>query len=565
MTLLLDQWGYIAPPTPPTPYQPAEPTFILDMGFVGGGWTTWENITSYLRRFSYSRGRSRERERMGVGTATLVLDNRDGAFDADNTSSPFAPNVRPNRRVRLRLRMDPGIGPWRMGRSPLGAWDAIGGGHAEVVLFTGRTEGGPLWTHISKADSTVTWSCVDDSKRLNRDRGTSGFGSGNALAGVRVAEVLDGTQPVWPDDERVLDAGTRTVQEATGEQGRFDYLLSVAESEGGSFYFDGRGRATFRDAEYVATPEPVPFGDVTGEEPYSSIVLEDDDAELFNRVTVSAPGLDNVVAEDLESELEFGRADLSVATLLSNEPDMESLAAALVTAYSQPRRRIRELGFRGPARYRVLRRDLFDRVIVRFRPDYGNAIQQESVIQGISVDSTHSRSWKVRWALSPPVPLPVSTNLLTEAQATITPDASGWTAEAYCTIEYSEAFSYTGSSSLAISGDYFAQALVATTPYTTASVTPGTSYRATAYVRAGALFLGWIYLSWRDAGGTQLSVTSANFEDGPYYDPTAGWKRLVVTGTAPAGAAYAVVRIGATEPYSEKNIKFLDGVSLREV
>jgi hypothetical protein len=109
---------------------------------------------------------------MGAGTAQAVFDNRTGRFDRD-----LHPEIRPNRRARFLARVDTGINPWRMGRTGLGSGPlsgAMGGGSLTLPIFTGRTEGGPMAFSQTKADSTVTWSFVDDSKRLNRDRSTTG-------------------------------------------------------------------------------------------------------------------------------------------------------------------------------------------------------------------------------------------------------------------------------------------------------------------------------------------------------------------------------------------------------
>lgn len=55
----------------------------------------WEDITPYLRSYSFSRGYT-------AGTATFVLDNQDRRFDPTHTGGPYYPNVVPMRRIRLR-------------------------------------------------------------------------------------------------------------------------------------------------------------------------------------------------------------------------------------------------------------------------------------------------------------------------------------------------------------------------------------------------------------------------------------------------------------------------------
>jgi hypothetical protein len=539
------------------------PLLTCEIAFDG---TTWVDVTGWLREWSFNRGRSRERERMGAGVATVVLDNRTGTFDRDNPASPFAGMLKPNRPMRLRAAADTGVGGFRMGASPLGRWDALEAHETtDVALFTGRTEGGGMWTHISKNDSTVTWDAVDDSKRLNKDRSSSGFGTGTQLAGARVESVLDGTTPPWPDAQRTVDAGQRSMAETTGTTGKFDYLLQVAESEGGTFFFAADGKATFRDSAYAPGVDPLIYGDGANNEiGYRSITMQDDDDELFNAVTITADGESDDVSEDIDSELEYGRSDLSVGTILSNAPDMESLGDALLLAYSQPRRRIENMEFGPVVAPQVVAHELGDRVTVRFTPKYGGVIQQDSVIQGISASSDSQFEWSWSWNLSPVIPTTVPFNMLTANQASIETSAAGWTAESGCTVSQYGA-GYVGSASLRLDTDYFVQAKAKTTPYTTAVVTVGSEYIAAAYLTSPneTQFVARIEISWRNAGGTELSVSAS--PTGVSWYPGDDWRRWEVQGTAPASAAYAVVRLVIFEPYSAYNFKLADAISLRPV
>jgi Concanavalin A-like lectin/glucanases superfamily len=55
-----------------------------------------------VRSFSTSRGRENELSEHDAGTATVILNNRDRAFDPTYNSSPYYPNVRPMNRMWLR-------------------------------------------------------------------------------------------------------------------------------------------------------------------------------------------------------------------------------------------------------------------------------------------------------------------------------------------------------------------------------------------------------------------------------------------------------------------------------
>ncbi len=536
------------------------PTLIAEISFDG---TTRVNVSAYVRSFSINQGRTRERDRMGVGQVSLVFNNRDGRFDRDKASGPYYPNVRPNRQIWLSVLLYSGLDEFTMGSSAFGGPEVYGGGTVEVPLFTGRTEGGPQSFLIGRSDAYATWSAVDDSKRLNRDRSLYGYGAGNQLTGARVNSVLDGATPMWSSDKRRVDPGVRTVQADTGSYGRYDYLLQVAESEGGVFFVAPNGDAVFRDARYAGALDTTVFGDGAGEHPYRDISIDDDDKEIYNAITVTASGQSDQVSEDTASEAEFGRADLPISSLLSNTVDMAELADGLLAAYSQPRRRIAELVLAAHDTdwYKVLTKEPLDQIVVRHRPIYGGTIEQLSVIQGRTIAAVDKYNWSMSWALSPPAPAAPDLNLLTDNQASIETDATGWTAEAYCTIARSTVTSLVGSACLEITTTNMNEVnFVKTTPYTTAPVTVGESYTATAFFSAPSVYFGAVEISWCNSGGTQLSVTTM---DQVYVYP-GGWTSASVTGVAPASAAYAVVRLRVVEPYTFANLHYVDAISLRK-
>jgi hypothetical protein len=66
----------------------------------------WTDITQHvdmLAGISIERGAQDELSETQPGTASLVLDNADGRFTSDRTSSPYYPNVKKNVPIRLRV------------------------------------------------------------------------------------------------------------------------------------------------------------------------------------------------------------------------------------------------------------------------------------------------------------------------------------------------------------------------------------------------------------------------------------------------------------------------------
>jgi hypothetical protein len=104
--------------TPATDTYPGATTYpgVVGQGLVlnvlisladPSGIDNWQYLNpDDLRSFSISRGRESELAEMDAGTATLVVDNRDRAFDPLNTSSPYYPHIRPMTKFWLQGELD---------------------------------------------------------------------------------------------------------------------------------------------------------------------------------------------------------------------------------------------------------------------------------------------------------------------------------------------------------------------------------------------------------------------------------------------------------------------------
>lgn len=545
------------------------PTLHVLVTFSG---STETDLVDDVLRCSITRGRSRERETMSPGRADVELWNRGGEYDPDNASGPYFGNIRPNKIVRIAVDVPATGTPFAIGSSAMGGGDAFGGGgtHA-IVLFTGRLEGVTLSYEEGGLQPKVVWRFVDASKRLNRDRSTTGFGVASDTTGERVAAVLDGATPSWPATERDIAAGTRTLQASTGEAGRYDYLLQVAASEFGAFFISKEGWAVFRDSTYDPGPAATMLGSGAGEYVFSDIELTDEDAELFNAVTVTAPSLADQTAEDTASQAEFGRADLSISSILDSTADMSDIATSLVNAYSQPRRRISRLHVdRAAADWAFfLGQELQERVTVRHRPIYGGLLEQESVIQGIAI-AIAGGAWDVTWNLTPPVSVISNPNLLTANQSGFESSGIDWTVTSgdFLSLQRlnSPGFVYVGSWCLeATPGSPSFAGEITITPTTTAPVTVGQTYRASAWSKNyWGSGITSVQIKWRNSGGTIIgSASSANF--GSYYSGDTEWHQGTVQDVAPVNTVYATVNIHITDAFGLAKPNYIDAVELRHV
>ncbi|CAB5219031.1 Concanavalin A-like lectin/glucanases superfamily [uncultured Caudovirales phage] len=80
------------------------PTTKVEISFASA-WDavspTWVDVTSYVRSIDISRGRQADLNPFDNGTARIELDNRDGRFNPSNTASPYYPNVKPRRQIKI--------------------------------------------------------------------------------------------------------------------------------------------------------------------------------------------------------------------------------------------------------------------------------------------------------------------------------------------------------------------------------------------------------------------------------------------------------------------------------
>lgn len=82
-----------------------EPSVIVEIAWADNyaePFPAWTDITDRVEGFSTRLGRSAEIGDIEAAEVTLTLDNSDGAFTPGNVNSPYYPNVKPRRQVRIR-------------------------------------------------------------------------------------------------------------------------------------------------------------------------------------------------------------------------------------------------------------------------------------------------------------------------------------------------------------------------------------------------------------------------------------------------------------------------------
>lgn len=364
---------------------------------IGG--EVWTDITEYVRswstRLGASQGNSPTR-RYDPGTATIVLNDGDRRFDPDNLAGPYVSAgltlITPMVRVRITAEWDGVAYP---------IWQGLADDW--VPDYQGND-----WTYctLTATDGTKVWASTD--------RTAAVAAGGGELTGARVTRVLNSLN--WPVADRVIDAGTTTVQATTLEGQGLSELQLVQDTELGELFIDQLGRAVFQDRQSVLTrPESTTsqatFGDggyaATGELPYADVKRTSLDETMTNRVSITRVGGGVQVVQDATSQLKFlvksfDRSDL----IMQSDTEALNYARALLFRFKDATRRFSRLEFLTPTPQdegvlwpQVLGRYFGDRITVIRRPAGGGApIQGDVLIRGVEHQSD-GESWTSAWVL----------------------------------------------------------------------------------------------------------------------------------------------------------------------
>jgi hypothetical protein len=209
----------------------ASPQIKVEIAFDSGfttpeGSRTWTDVTDYAEdEAEITYGRSDELAVPDPNQASFTLDNRDGRFTPELASSPYYPNVKKGKPVRLSVRDDPA--------------------ESYSVRFVGYIDEWPLrWPDGSSAASTITISASSRRARLSR-------GAALTMSPIRAAYML-------PDEPQAYWAMNRTWIAWDGQEQFFDETNLGADNE-----LTQNRIAVFSDTDalypsFITNPRPGP-------------------------------------------------------------------------------------------------------------------------------------------------------------------------------------------------------------------------------------------------------------------------------------------------------------------
>jgi hypothetical protein len=331
-----------------------------------------------VRRASITRRRPSLEDRFKAGSGTLVLDDRDGRFNPENTAGAYYPDVTLGVPIRAKITV---------------------GANTYPIFYASARAWPPAYP--KSQDAFVTVPLIDGFYNLN------------------LTELHDETYVLQDTDDRINDvlddigwvAGLRDIgtslarMQATsfdGDVTALDHILDVAEAEMGVVFMSRDGKVTFRSrvANSGATPSAT-FTDTN----MSELTVAYSDDHIFNdiRVTREDGGTANVI--NSASITLYGRRVLSKDVMpMSNDPEAWNMARWLVALLAGQRLRIEGLKlemYNGVAHFEdVLGLELRDYITVTHVPPAGDTIDQDCAIEGIRHEMTPGQ-WTVYLDVAP--------------------------------------------------------------------------------------------------------------------------------------------------------------------
>jgi hypothetical protein len=355
------------------------------------------DITADTMRVSVRRGRDSQLfADIPAGTASVQLQNRTRTYDPtfdddgfaltdqigysltdqnglallDTSSSPYAQNIRPGKRVTI--------------------------ASAGVSIFDGIIADWDLDYDVGGM-SLAFAQCVDALGQLGRMEFDAWTATASQTAGPRITAVLDRPEVAFTAN-RSIDTGVSVLQGDNVSWGSsvLNYLQLVTRSDLGRFYASRTGVVTFRDRlDPLNVGIAVTFADDGTGVPFQGIAMSYGSELLYNRVGIDREGGTLQTVTDAASQAQYGASSLSQRGLLLNS-DTQSLDMAnyLLGIYDQPELRVAELtvelaALTSAQQASVLGLDIATVISVTWTPNgIAPSMTRSCIVEGIRHDIT---------------------------------------------------------------------------------------------------------------------------------------------------------------------------------
>ena len=344
------------------------------------------DISDQVGRINVNRGYNLLQDQFQAGTASVRVYDPTGAWNPQNTSSPYYGKLVPLRKMRI-----------------------SGNG---TYIFSGYTT---AYNYTFPKDNEIGFVDIElsDAFRLfNMANITTVTGqAAGQTTGTRINKILDTVS--WPTSMREVETGQSTVQaDPATSRTSLNAIKNCEFSEQGAFYVSTTGNAEFHQRSYIISKSgqnPTYFANDGSGIGYSNIKFAFDDKLIINQANITRTGGTVQNAYNSASIDKYFPHSISVSDLVV-ETDAEALNIARAYVATRAETTIRidalTLDLNTPdydaGVTAALTLDFFDTVSIKNVGQDGTIIQKTLQCMGVSHEITPS-SWKTTLTTSEPI------------------------------------------------------------------------------------------------------------------------------------------------------------------
>ena len=347
------------------------------------------DVSSSTTSISTRRGRNLLQDQYESGQATIRINDPDGDWNPQNTSSPYYGLLQPLRKIQASAIYS-------------GTTYGLFGGYITEYRYTYPT---------GQETGFVTFICYDAFRLMfNSNVTTVTGGTAGQTTAQRVQSIL--TMIAWPPAFTSIGTGATTCVADPGTTRTVLEAIQTAEfTEQGAFYIDENGVATFKGRQYVYDAQaasPTVFNQ-TGDISYAGITFALDDKTIVNKATVTRIGGTAQTYSDATSIAQyFTRSITATDMLMQTDANALALATAYVDSRKETSIRIETitLDLMTPSYSAgitaALSLDFFNTVDITNEQPGGSTIQKKLQVQGIAHNITPN-TWTTTIATQEPL------------------------------------------------------------------------------------------------------------------------------------------------------------------
>lgn len=334
--------------------------------FLGGG-EVFVDVSEKFMGYSVTRGKSRELDKYEAGQASVSFENNLRTFDPTYVDSPYYGQIVPKRNLRITagtaVQFFGVVEDWNISYDPGG----------QSIAVCQAFDSFSFLSNVQFSDTSFEEEQV--SERLNN--------------------VLDAI--AWSTAAREISGVGATLASAVVNDSIevLPYMQTAANSDPGDVFISKDGKVVFAGRNTTFTSDGLVLSDSGTAIPYKTISAIYGSELLFNGAIVTS-SVGTATALNSTSIIQYGQRDLTRETFLSNQDQLDELAAFLVTRYANPEFRFEGVtidleAITADQKAEVLDLELADVVKVEFTPNnIGDPIERYGKVIGIEQRFTTS-------------------------------------------------------------------------------------------------------------------------------------------------------------------------------